>query len=161
MKLEIGDLAPSFTLSDSFDKKISLEDFKGKWVVLYFYPKDDTPGCTLEAMTFSKDHDKFKELGASVVGISKDNTGSHINFISKYRLTIDLLSDKNHKVIEKYGAWSKKKLFNNVYYGIQRSTFLIDKEGKIAFIWPKVKVLGHSKKVLDKIKELSKKKDKK
>ena len=146
--LKIGDLAPSF-YADGFN----LEDFKGKILVLYFYPKDDTPGCTIEAKEFSQNKAIFDSLGAKILGVSKDNKDSHEKFKNKYCLTFDLLSDDSD-VCEKYGVWVSKSMFGKKYMGIERSTFLIDAKGVISYIWPKVKVNDHALEVIAKIKEL-------
>ncbi len=154
--LKIGDKAPDFCLQDASEKEICLEDFRGKWVILYFYPKDNTSGCTKEATGFTEKLDEIHQLGAEVIGVSKDSIKSHQNFIKKHNLKIKLLSDPEHKVIEKYGAWQLKKNYGREYYGTVRSTFLIDPEGKIAFIWPKVRVKGHVEEVISKLKDLLK-----
>ena len=155
MAVKEGDKAPDFCLTDQDDKKVCLKDYKGKWVVLYFYPKDNTSGCTKEATGFTEMKDEFEKLGAVILGISPDSTKSHRNFIEKKDLKITLLSDPEHKVLESYGAWQLKKMYGREYYGVVRSTFLISPDGKIAFVWPKVKVAGHVEKVLEKLKELS------
>lgn len=152
--LKIGDRAPTFCLKDANDNDVCLEDFKGKYLILYFYPKDNTSGCTREAIDFSQYIEEIRKNGAEVVGISKDSTKSHRNFINKHDLKITLLSDPEHKVIEMYGAWQLKKRYGREYYGTQRSTFLIDPDGKIVYIWPKVKVKGHVEEVLNKLKEI-------
>ena len=154
--LKIGIKAKSFCLPNQEDKKVCLKDFKGKWVVLYFYPKDNTPGCTKEAVGFTEKKKEFDKLNAEIIGISPDSTERHKKFIEKHKIGITLLSDPEHKVIETYGAWQLKKMCGRECYGVVRSTFLISPEGKIAHIWPKVKVAGHVESVLDKIKELSK-----
>ena len=156
MVLNIGHLAPPFILPDSDAKLVSLSSFKGKWVILYFYPKDNTPGCTLEALTFTKNQDDFNKMGAIILGISADSLAQHCKFRDKYHLTITLLSDPAHETIEKYGAWQKKNMYARLFWGIQRMTFLIDPSGKIAYVWSKVKVSGHSQEVFSKLKELSK-----
>ncbi len=153
----IGDNAPDFELLDKDGNKVSLKSHKGKWVVLYFYPKDDTPGCTIEAVDFTRFADDFKRLGAVVLGVSPDSTKSHCGFAEKHGLDIVLLSDPDHKIIEKYDAWQLKKMYGKEYYGVVRSTFLIDPKGKITFIWQKVQAQGHAEEVLGKLKELSRK----
>lgn len=147
--------APDFCLPDQNDKEVCLKDYKGKWVVLYFYPKDNTSGCTKEAIGFTEMKKEFEKMGAIILGVSPDSTKSHRNFIEKKNLKITLLSDQEHKVLEAYGAWQLKKMYGREYYGVVRSTFLISPDGKIAFIWPKVKVAGHVENVLEKLKELS------
>ncbi len=153
--LKIGDKAPDFCLKNAEEKDVCLKDLRGKWIILYFYPKDNTSGCTKEAIGFSEKLDEIHALGAEVIGISKDSTKSHRNFIQKHNLRIILLSDPEHTVIEAYRAWQLKKNYGREYYGTVRSTFLIDPEGKIAYIWPKVKVKGHVDEVIEKLKELS------
>jgi thioredoxin-dependent peroxiredoxin len=152
-QLQIGDTAPEFCLPDQDDKKTCLSDYKGKWAVLYFYPKDNTPGCSLEAIDFSSVKKDLEAKNAVVFGISRDSLKSHQNFIAKKELTITLLSDPDHRVIEAYGAWQLKKMYGKESYGIVRSTFLIDPEGKIAFLWYHVKAKGHVEKVVLKLEE--------
>jgi peroxiredoxin Q/BCP len=152
--LQIGDKAPGFCLPDQDDKETCLADYKGKWVVLYFYPKDDTPGCTVEAIDFTSVKRDLEAKNTAIFGVSRDSVKSHQNFIAKQELTITLLSDPDHKIIEAYGAWQLKKMYGKESYGIVRSTFLIDPEGKIAFAWPNVKAKGHVEKVVRKLEEL-------
>ncbi|MBI1883036.1 MAG: thioredoxin-dependent thiol peroxidase [Chlamydiae bacterium] len=154
--LRVGALAPEFSLLDQDEKKVSLKDFKGKWVILYFYPKDNTPGCTREAIGFTEDLGVFKKLSAVILGVSPDSSQSHCNFIESQKLKITLLSDPEHGVLEEYGAWGLKKNYGKEYWGVIRSTFLIDPKGNLAFVWPNVKVDGHVEKVLEKLKELGK-----
>ncbi|MGA9363899.1 MAG: thioredoxin-dependent thiol peroxidase [Bacteroidota bacterium] len=149
--LKAGDKAPSFTLPSSDGSEVSLSDFKGKKVVLYFYPKDDTPGCTTEACSFRDDLSAFKRKGAVVLGVSVDGIESHQKFAEKYSLSFPLLSDEGKKVVKAYGVWKEKNLYGRKYMGTERTTFLIDKEGKIAHVFPKVKVDEHAKDVLDKL----------
>ena len=149
-ELKKGDKAPGFTLPGEINKKVSLADYKGKWVIVYFYPKDNTPGCTVEAREFTKSVDDFSQLDAEIIGISADSPESHMKFTNKHDLKLTLLSDQNHKVMEDYGAWGIKKMYGKEYWGIIRSTFLIDPEGKIAEAWYSVKVKGH----VDKVKEV-------
>lgn len=151
MKLETGKAAPLFSLS-SDEGEISLSDLKGKNVILYFYPKDDTPGCTIEAQDFAKKSDEFTKLDAVILGISKDSVESHCKFINKYKLNFNLLSDSDGEVCEKYGVIKEKSMFGKKYFGIDRSTFLIDKLGKISHIWTSVKVNGHVEEVLTVLK---------
>ena len=148
-KLTIGDIAPEFK-AGGFD----LKDFQGQFLVLYFYPKDDTPGCTIQAKEFSEHKVIFDGLGAKILGVSKDSNESHEKFKNKHCLTFDLLSD-DADVCEKYGVWVEKSMFGKKYMGIERSTFLIDKNGYIVHIWPKVSVNDHAQEVIAKIKELS------
>ena len=155
MKLEIGTSAPLFLLN-SDEGEISLADLKGKNVVLYFYPKDDTPGCTIEAQDFTKKIAEFEKLDCVVLGISKDSIKSHCNFINKYNLAFNLLSDTNGETCSAYGVMKEKSMFGKKYFGIDRSTFLIDKVGKIARIWNSVKVNGHVEEVLQSLQSLQK-----
>jgi peroxiredoxin Q/BCP len=151
---EIGSKAPQFTLESQDGKKVSLKDFSGKKVVLYFYPKDDTPGCTKEACSFTDNFAKFKKEGAVVLGVSADSVESHKKFEKKYDLGITLLSDPQKEVINKYGVWKEKNMYGRKTMGIERTTFLIDGEGKIARVFPRVKVDGHSEKVLEELKKI-------
>lgn len=150
----IGEKAPDFCLKDENNKSICLKDFIGKWIVLYFYPKDMTPGCTQEACDFTEKITDFEGLNAEIIGISPDPPERHKKFREKYQLKHVLLSDTEHKVIEKYGAWKKKKMYGKEYYGVERSTFIINPEGKVAYEWRKVKVKGHVEEVKKKLKEL-------
>jgi peroxiredoxin Q/BCP len=156
--LAIGLSAPSFELVANSNKKRSLEDYKGNILVLYFYPKDDTTACTLEAINFSKHKEQFDRLGAVILGVSKDGIQSHERFIAKYDLNFSLLSDKDSALAKKYGIWVEKSMFGKKYMGADRSTFLIDENGIIQYIWRDVKVQGHVEEVLSKIKELNDKK---
>lgn len=150
-----GDKAPAFTVEIDAGKKISLKDLTGKPVVLYFYPKDDTPGCTKEAIDFSAAAPAFKKLGVTLIGVSKDSVAAHERFRKKHALTIPLGSDPEGKVIESYGSWVEKSMYGRTYMGIDRSTFLIDGKAKIARIWRKVRVPGHVADVLEAAKSLS------
>ncbi|MBP7735777.1 MAG: peroxiredoxin [Spirochaetes bacterium] len=154
-KLTTGSTAPGFTLTDSDGTMISLENFRGSWVVLYFYPKDNTSGCTLEAVDFTSRAGEFKKLNAVILGISPDSEASHRKFIAKNDLGITLLSDSDRKVLKLYGVWQIKKLYGKESYGVVRSTFLIDPEGVIRGAWEKVKVKGHVDEVFERLKELS------
>jgi peroxiredoxin Q/BCP len=154
MELEVGKKAPAFCLIDKDEQKHCLKDFLGKWIVLYFYPKDNTSGCTREAVGFTEKKADFEKLNAVIVGVSPDSPASHARFVEKKNLNILLLSDPEHKVLMKYGVWQKKKLYGREYMGVVRSTFLIDPKGKIAAVWRKVKVNGHVDAVLEKLKEL-------
>ncbi len=153
--LEEGIKAPGFCLKDSNIKERCLEEFTGNWVVLYFYPKDNTSGCTLEAIEFSALEDEFRGLGAVVIGISPDTCESHALFIGKHNLTVILLSDPDKKVLEPYGAWRMKKMYGKESMGVVRSTVLISPDGKVAKTWNNVKAEGHAAKVLEALKELS------
>lgn len=153
MTLKVGDAAPDFTLPTDIDnKEMTLSKQHGKKIVLYFYPKDNTPGCTKEACDFRDNFAAFKQLGAEVYGISKDGTKAHTKFKEKYSLPFTLLVDANADVCEAYGVINKKSLFGKTFLGIQRSTFLIDEKGIIKAIWRKVKVPGHVEQILDEIK---------
>ena len=151
---KIGMPAPDFSLPNQENREVSLSDFKGKWVVLYFYPKDDTPGCTTEACDFTESLGDFEGLDAVVLGVSADPVALHKKFADKYKLKINLLSDEKRKVIEKYGAWQLKNMYGKKYHGIVRSTFLINPNGKISRIWPKVTAEGHAKEVKANLEEL-------
>ncbi len=156
MGLEIGQVAPLFTLFSDEGSEISLLDLRGKNVVLYFYPKDDTPGCTIEAQDFAKKIKEFEKLDCVVLGVSKDNLDSHCKFIEKYNLNFNLLSDETSELCQKYGVIKQKSMFGKKYFGIDRSTFLIDKIGKIVEIWHSVKVSGHVENVLLTLRNSSK-----
>jgi peroxiredoxin Q/BCP len=149
-----GDKAPAFTLETDGTGKLSLKEFAGKPTVLYFYPKDDTPGCTKEALDFTAAAGAFKKLGATVIGVSKDSVAAHDRFKKKHKLTVVLASDPDGKVVESYGSWVEKSMYGRTYMGIDRSTFLIDGKGRLAKIWRKVKVPGHVDEVLAAAKEL-------
>ena len=155
--LKINSKAPSFVIPSTSKDKYSLKDSFGKSVVIYFYPKDDTPGCTIETNDFNKLILKFKKLDCEVYGVSKDNIKSHDKFRDKYKIKFDLLSDEEIKVLKKYKVWGKKKFMGREFMGIIRSTFLIDKKGKIIKIWENVKVKDHAKEVLETLREFSKK----
>jgi len=157
MVLSQEDTAPEFCLKNEDGKEVCLEDFRGKWVVLYFYPKDNTPGCTREAQDFSEKLEEFEKLGAVVLGVSPDSVRSHKRFKEKKGLKVTLLSDEEKKVVETYGVWQKKKVCGRECYGVVRTTYLIDPEGKVAEVWEKVKVKGHVDAVLEKLKELKEK----
>lgn len=153
-ELKIGDKAPEFCLPDAEKGQVCLKDHRGKWVVLYFYPKDNTKGCTMEALEFTAAEDDFNARGAVVIGVSPDSPESHTKFIKKHDLGITLLSDTEKEILTGYGVWQKKKMYGREYMGVVRSTFLIDPEGKIAYIWPKVKVVGHADAVMEKLVKL-------
>ena len=152
--LKVGDKAPPFALSADGGGEVSLSGLKGKTVVLYFYPKDDTSGCTAEAIAFSKDAKAFKQAGAVVVGVSKDSVASHDKFKTKHKLDLTLASDEDIKVAQAYGVWVEKSMYGRRYMGMERATFLIDGKGVIRNIWRKVKVPGHSTDVLASVKAL-------
>jgi peroxiredoxin Q/BCP len=152
--LTVGKKAPDFNLPNQDDEPVKLGDLGGKWVVLYFYPNDDTPGCTTEACDFTAGLKDFEKLDATVLGASPNTTESHRKFIAKYKLKIELLSDPAHKVLEKYGAWGEKNMYGRTTMGVIRSTVVIDPQGKVAHHWPKVKAAGHADAVKEKLKEL-------
>lgn len=149
-----GDMATNFCLATEGGDMLSLKDFSGNPLVLYFYPKDDTSGCTKQAIEFSTSIAKFKKLGTAVLGVSKDSLVSHEKFKTKHKLKVSLGSDPEGKLIESYGTWVEKSMYGRRYMGIDRSTFLIDGKGKIARIWRKVKVSGHVEEVLAALKAL-------
>jgi peroxiredoxin Q/BCP len=149
--------APIFKLPSTNKKEYSLKDSIGNYVIIYFYPKDDTPGCTIETNDFNKLLPKFKKLNCEVLGISKDNLKSHKKFRDKYKIKFDLLSDEEIKVLKKYKVWAKKKFMGREFMGIVRTTFLIDKKGKIIKIWNNVKVKDHAKEVLETLQNIAKK----
>ena len=149
MSLKVGDMAPDFTLTTDGGGSISLKELKGKTVVLYFYPRDDTPGCTAEACAFRDSLPDFSKVKAEVVGISRDSVGSHDKFKRKFKLPFPLASDEDGKVTEAYGVWVEKSMYGKKYTGIERATFLIDGKGVIRDIWRKVKVEGHTDEVLE------------
>ncbi len=153
-KLVVGKKAPSFTLPDQDGNDVSLTDLAGKWVVLYFYPKDDTPGCTTQACEFTHGIKAFEKLDAVVYGCSPDSPASHRKFIQKHALKVDLLSDEKKLVLGKYGAFGEKLMYGKKVMGVIRSTVIIDPEGKVAHHWPTVKAAGHADAVKQKLKEL-------
>ena len=152
--IESGSPAPDFTLPSDSGEKVKLSSLRGQPVVLYFYPKDDTPGCTREACAFRDQQKGLRKLGAVVLGVSADDVVSHGKFRDKYQLNFPLLADTDHKVSEKYGAWREKNMYGKKSMGIQRSTFLIDREGKVARVWKRVNVDGHDAEVIEAIKSL-------
>ena len=154
MELSINVQAPNFSLPNQDSAEISLQDFSGSWVVLYFYPKDKTPGCTKEACDFRDNLLELNGLSAVVLGVSPDSVKSHQSFIEKEKLNFTLLSDSNKNVLKAYGAWGLKKLYGKEYEGVIRSTFIINPQGKIAFMWKNVKVKGHIEAIKEKLKEL-------
>ncbi len=152
--IEEGTKAPDFTLPADDGAKIKLSALKGQPVVLYFYPRDDTPGCTRQACAFRDQQAPLKKLGAKVLGVSTDDVASHVKFRDKYELNFPLLADADHKVAEKYGAWREKNMYGKKSMGIQRCTFLIDAEGVVRKVWKKVSVDGHDEQVLAALKAL-------
>jgi thioredoxin-dependent peroxiredoxin len=157
MTLEIGQKAPEFATPNQTGEITKLSDFVNQWLVLYFYPKDNTPGCTTEAIDFTGLTPQFQELNAAILGVSPDSEKSHCRFIEKHNLTIQLLSDTEHQLAEAYQVWGLKKFMGKEYLGIIRSTFLIDPQGNIAYIWSNVRVKAHAEAVLKKLKELNQK----
>ncbi len=151
---EAGQPAPNFSTPNQNGNLLTLGDFSGKWVILYFYPKDDTPGCTTEAKDFTQSYQDFTTLNATILGVSPDLPKAHCKFIDKHNLSITLLSDPEHHLIENYGAWRLKKFMGKEYMGVARSTFLISPEKMIAYAWPNVKTKGHAQQVLAKLQEL-------
>lgn len=152
--MKIGDIAPQFELPRNGGGTVSLSELKGKKVVLYFYPKDLTSGCTTEAIDFSASAQEFEKANTVVIGMSPDSVKSHDKFAAKHSLTVMLASDEEKSTIEAYGVWVEKSMYGRKYMGVERTTFLIDPEGKIAAIWPKVKVAGHAQAVLEAAKAL-------
>lgn len=149
--LNVGDKAPNFSLPSTDGKEISLKDLKGKKIVLYFYPKDDTSGCTKEACSFTENLARVRKKGAVIFGVSADSIKAHQKFTEKYSLGFPLLSDESKEMIKAYGVWKEKSMYGRKYMGIERTTFIIDEQGKITHIFPKVKVEGHTEEVLEKL----------
>ncbi|MFN9732622.1 MAG: thioredoxin-dependent thiol peroxidase [Microcystis sp.] len=154
MTLEVGQKAPEFATPNQRGEISKLADFAGQWLVLYFYPKDNTPGCTAEAIDFTALSPQFQQLNAVILGVSPDSEKSHCRFIEKHNLTIQLLSDTEHQLAEIYQVWGLKKFMGKEYMGIRRATFLIDPWGNIAYIWSNVKIKAHAEAVLKKLEEL-------
>ena len=152
--IDIGEKAPDFTLPDHTGGSTGLSGMEGDWVVLYFYPRDDTPGCTTEACEFTEGIEQFRAVNAQVVGVSPDTVASHQKFAQKYDLDVKLLSDPDRKVLKAYGAWGEKKMYGRVTQGVIRSTFLIDPQGRVAHHWKNVKAAGHAEKVRQKLEEI-------
>jgi peroxiredoxin Q/BCP len=148
MVVRVGDKAPSFTLPATGGRTISLEDFRGRKLILYFYPKDDTSGCTMEAQDFQARLKEFHAAGTEVIGVSADSVASHDKFCGKHDLAFPLASDESKSTLETFGVWVEKSMYGRRYMGIERTTILIDQEGRVARIWPKVKVPGHADEVL-------------
>ena len=152
---EIGEKAPDFCLPNQDNEEVCLRDLQGSWVVLYFYPKDNTPGCTTEALDFTAHLNEFQGLGATVLGVSPDSVRKHQNFIAKKELKVTLLSDEEKELCQAYGVWQLKKNYGREYMGVVRSTFLIDPDGIIRAKWEKVRVKGHVEEVLATLRELA------
>jgi peroxiredoxin Q/BCP len=153
-ELNVGDAAPYFAIADDQGKTHSLKDYRGKSVILYFYPKDNTPGCTTEACDFRDNFSRLKSKGVVVLGVSPDSEKSHQNFKGKFELPFPLLVDSDKKLCQAYGVWKEKSMYGRKYMGVERTTLLIDAEGKIARVWRKVKVPGHAEEVLMAVKAL-------
>jgi thioredoxin-dependent peroxiredoxin len=156
--IAVGKKAPDFATKNQNDQLVRLGDLLGKWVVLYFYPKDDTPGCTVEACDFTSGLKDFEKLNAVVLGCSPDSTESHRRFIAKHKLTVGLLSDPDRRLLKDYGSWGEKNTYGRVTEGVIRSTVIIDPKGNVAHHWPKVSAKGHAEEVRDVLGELQKKK---
>lgn len=152
--IKVGDTAPEFCLPNQDDIEICSRDLKGKWIVLYFYPRDNTPGCTTEACDFTEAAPDFSELDAVILGVSADSTQKHRNFIEKKELGITLLSDEDTSMMQKYGVWQLKKNYGKEYMGIVRTTFIIDPEGVVQAVWEKVRVKEHVAKVKEELERL-------
>jgi len=152
--LAVGDKAPNFKLPGDDGGTVTLADFKGRKLVLYFYPRADTPGCTKEAIDFSKERPAFMKAGADVIGVSADSVKAQEAFKKKHKLNVGLLSDETHAMLEAYGAWGKKSMYGKTFLGITRMTYLIRPDGRVAQVWPKVKVDGHAAEVLAAVKAL-------
>ncbi len=153
--LSVGDMAPDFSLPASDKSDVSISALKGRFIVLYFYPRDDTAGCTSQAKAFSALKDEFEAAGATIIGVSADSLESHEKFIAKHNLRITLASDETTMTLDKYGVWVDKKMYGRVYKGIDRTTYLIDKSGLIRHIWRKIRVSGHVEAVLEKLHSLN------
>lgn len=147
--LQTGDQAPDFNLNTDSGDAVSATALKGQRYVLYFYPKDDTPGCTKEACSFRDHRPQFADLGVPVFGVSADSTAAHAKFVKKYSLNFPLLSDPEHALLQAYGVWVEKSMYGKTYFGIQRATFVIGKDGRVEHVWPKVKADGHGAEVLE------------
>lgn len=152
--LTINQKAPAFNLVDEVGNKHRLSDYKGQWLVIYFYPKDDTPGCTKEACGIAEVYDEFAKMGVKVFGISKDSPASHLKFKEKYHLPFTLLSDESTAMIEKYGVWKEKSMYGKTFMGIDRITYIIDPAGKVAKVYPKVSPADHALKLLNDLRTL-------
>ena len=149
--LEIGNKAPNFNLPNQNGNSVRLDDFAGRWLVVYFYPRDDTPGCTIEAKEFTDSKTDFEENGATIMGVSPDNEAKHCKFIDKHGLKIDLLADCEKSMLSDYGVWQEKSMYGKTYMGVVRTTYLIDPDGNIAGAWTKVKAKGHADAVLKRL----------
>ena len=153
--LELGQAAPNFTAKNQRDELVSLAGLQGRMVVLYFYPKDDTPGCTTEGQEFAALYQQFQEVGAEILGVSRDSVASHLKFACKYEFPFSLLSDPDETLCQAYDVIKEKKNYGKVYLGIERSTFVIDREGKLAYLERKVKAAGHAESILATVQKLA------
>jgi len=154
MPVSVGDVAPEFTALDQYEQPLSLRDYRDKWVVLYFYPKDNTSGCTRQACAFRDATQSIADAGAVVIGVSPDSVRSHRSFTEKHNLPFRLVADTDHQIAEQYGVWKEKKLYGRAYYGNERTTFIIAPDGRVAAIFPKVKVDAHVEEVLETLRTL-------
>ena len=152
--LEVGNKAPDFTIPNQDGKPINLEKLSGKWTVIYFYPRDDTPGCTIEANEFTELYSEFQDNDAVVIGVSPDNEAKHCKFIDKYDLKIELLADTEKTMLSDYGVWKEKSMYGKTYMGVVRTTYLINPDGNISEAWPNVKAKGHAEAVLNRLIDL-------
>ena len=152
--LEAGDKAPKFDIPNQDGNMIKLDDLLGKWSVIYFYPRDDTPGCTIEAKEFTELNAEFEEHGASIYGVSPDNEAKHCKFIEKHGLKVELLADTESTMLADYGVWQEKQMYGKTYMGVVRTTYLVNPDGNIAEAWTKVKAKGHAEAVLERLVEL-------
>ena len=152
--LEAGDKAPKFDIPNQDGNMIKLDDLLGKWSVIYFYPRDDTPGCTIEAKEFTELSSKFEEQGSTIYGVSPDNEAKHCKFIEKHGLKVELLADTESTMLVDYGVWQEKQMYGKTYMGVVRTTYLVDPDGNIAEAWTKVKAKGHAEAVLERLVEL-------
>ena len=151
MTLEVGNKAPNFTLPNQNGNSVRLDDFAGRWLVVYFYPRDDTPSCTIEAKEFTDSKKYFEENGATIMGVSPDNEAKHCKFIDKHGLKIDLLADCEKSMLSDYGVWQEKSMYGKTYMGVVRTTYLIDPDGNLAGAWTNVKAKGHADAVLKRL----------
>ena len=152
--LEVGSKAPDFTIPNQDGKSVNMNDLSGKWAVIYLYPRDDTPGCTVEANEFTELYSKFEDNNAVVIGVSPDNEAKHCKFIDKYELKVELLADTEKTMLSDYGVWQEKSMYGKTYMGVVRTTYLINPDGNISEAWPKVKAKGHAETVLNRLVDL-------
>ena len=152
--VEVGEDAPDFAIPNQNGEMKNLKNFEGEWSVIYFYPRDDTPGCTVEAKEFTDLNKQFEKLGCHIVGVSPDNEAKHCKFIDKHDLKVELLADTEKAMLDDYGVWQEKSMYGKTYMGVVRTTYLINPDGNIAEVWAKVKAKGHAKAVLERLIEL-------